>query len=172
MGQIYIPVINKFLLVCSLAFVTTYGSINGVGGIRYFKSDWTLILNHTRSTFIVFYAWIFLIFLSCWIYPAGIALLGVMMMTTIMVTVIMLLIWKINIKVMSCFITFFQGLELLLFSFGQCERWKLGLVGLCSSTFFDYVRMELWQQVEVWNWSKTLSFRWIWWWSWLQCWFH
>jgi K+ transporter len=47
---------------------------------------------------------------------AGIAELGVMMMTTVLVTIIMLLIWQVNIVIVLCFLTLFLGLELFFFS--------------------------------------------------------
>lgn len=54
---------------------------------------------------------------------AGIAELGVMMMTTILVTIVMLLIWQINIIIVLSFLIFFLGLELMFFS---SVLWSVG----------------------------------------------
>ncbi|KAB2635453.1 potassium transporter 7-like, partial [Pyrus ussuriensis x Pyrus communis] len=67
MGQIYIPVVNWFLLVVSLVAICTISNIDEIGNAY------------------------------------GIAELGVMMMTTILVTIVMLLIWQINIIILTFF---------------------------------------------------------------------
>ncbi|THU46974.1 hypothetical protein C4D60_Mb09t10610 [Musa balbisiana] len=93
MGQIYIPVINWFLLVSCVASVATFGSIYEIGNAYGFIPILLLVFCIKR-----------------------IAELGVMIMTTILVTIIMLLIWQINIIFVLCFLTLFLGLELLFFS--------------------------------------------------------
>ncbi|CAF2119034.1 unnamed protein product [Brassica napus] len=80
MGQIYIPVLNWFLLAVCLVVVCSISSINEIGNAY------------------------------------GMAELGVMMTTTILVTLIMLLIWQINIVVVTAFLIVFLGMELIFFS--------------------------------------------------------
>ncbi|KAF8081682.1 hypothetical protein N665_0870s0004 [Sinapis alba] len=80
MGQIYIPVLNWFLLAVCLVVVCSISSINEIGNAY------------------------------------GMAELGVMMTTTILVTLIMLLIWQINIVIVTAFLIVFLGVELIFFS--------------------------------------------------------
>ncbi|KAK6945731.1 Potassium transporter [Dillenia turbinata] len=87
MGQIYIPVINWFLLVICLVFVFSISSIYEMGNAY------------------------------------GIAEVGVMMMTTVLVTIVMLLIWQINIIIVSSFLVIFLGMELTFF---LSALWSVG----------------------------------------------
>ncbi|KAK9734680.1 hypothetical protein RND81_04G156500 [Saponaria officinalis] len=87
MGQIYIPVLNWFLLAACVVLVCAVPSITEIGN-AYVLSECCYFL-----------------FLS------GIAEMGVMMMTTILVTVVMLLIWQINIIVVIAFLIVFMGIE-------------------------------------------------------------
>lgn len=114
MGQIYIPVINWFLLAFSLGLVATFGSINEIGNAY------------------------------------GIAELGVMMTTTVLVTIIMLLIWKINIFLVSCFIIFFLGSELVFFSS------VLGGVGDGSWVLLAFVAV-IFMIMFIWNYGSKLK---------------
>lgn len=105
----------------------------------------------TQTTVIAFHALICLPFVSYWICPAGIAELGVMMMTTILVTIIMLLIWQINIIIVLFFLTFFLGMELLFFSS------VLGSVGDGSWVLLVYVAV-LFMIMYIWNYGSKLKY--------------
>jgi len=82
---------------------------------------------------------------------AGIAELGVMMVTTILVTVIMLLIWQINIIIAFCFLIFFLGVELLFFSS------VLGSVGDGSWVLLVFATV-LFMIMYIWNYGSKLKY--------------
>lgn len=82
---------------------------------------------------------------------AGIAELGVMMMTTILVTLIMLLIWQINIVIAFCFVIFFLGMELLFFSS------VLGGVGDGSWVLLVFAAV-LFLIMYIWNYGSKLKY--------------
>ncbi|KAB5574344.1 hypothetical protein DKX38_001538 [Salix brachista] len=116
MGQIYIPVINWFLLVVCVVFVCSISSITEMGN-AYVPTSYTTAILEVHISFVN----------SCSEHCAdseamfcfnyfGIAELGVMMMTTILVTVVMLLIWQINITIVLSFLVIFLGIELAFFS--------------------------------------------------------
>ncbi|XP_020578351.1 potassium transporter 7-like isoform X2 [Phalaenopsis equestris] len=115
MGQIYIPVINWFLLVFSLGLVANFGSINEIGNAY------------------------------------GIAELGIMMTTTILVTIIMLLIWQINIFLVSCFLIFFLGSELVFFTS------VLGGVGDGSWAVLVFASV-VFMIMFIWNYGSKLKY--------------
>ncbi|TQD78063.1 hypothetical protein C1H46_036376 [Malus baccata] len=96
MGQIYIPVVNWFLLVVSLVAICTISNIDEIGNAYGFIVGFPVAI-------------------------LSIAELGVMMMTTILVTIVMLLIWQINIIIVLSFLIIFLGLELTFFSSVLCS---------------------------------------------------
>ncbi|VAH29685.1 unnamed protein product [Triticum turgidum subsp. durum] len=57
MGQIYIPVMNWFLLVCCLAFVTTFGSINEIGNAYGIAELGVMMMTTILVTIIMLLIW-------------------------------------------------------------------------------------------------------------------
>ena len=47
------------------------------------------------------------------------------------------------------------GVDFLFISSVECNGWKLDYIGLCCNNVFYNVCMELWEQAQVWNWSKA-----------------
>ncbi|KAG0470881.1 hypothetical protein HPP92_017581 [Vanilla planifolia] len=82
---------------------------------------------------------------------AGIAELGVMMMTTVLVTIIMLLIWQTNIFLVLFFLIFFLGLELVFFSS------VLGGVGDGSWVLLVFAAV-LFLIMYIWNYGSKLKY--------------
>lgn len=109
MGQIYIPVLNWFLLAVCLIVVCSISSINEIGN-AYGNSFFFLFF------FSSFFGLICFPRFNLLFYIPGMAELGVMMTTTMLVTLIMLLIWQINIVIAIAFLLVFLGVELIFFS--------------------------------------------------------
>lgn len=82
---------------------------------------------------------------------AGIAELGVMMMTTILVTLVMLLIWQINIFIVLSFVIIFLGLELTFFS---SVLWSVGDGSWIILVFAIVIFLIMY----IWNYGSKLKY--------------
>lgn len=82
---------------------------------------------------------------------AGMAELGIMMVTTVLVTVVMLLIWQINKLIVLAFVTVFLGLELLFFSS------VLGSAGDGSWVLLLF-SVVLFMIMFIWNYGSKLKY--------------
>lgn len=82
---------------------------------------------------------------------AGIAELGVMMMTTVLVTIVMLLIWQINIIIVLSFAVIFLGIELIFFSS------VLALVGDGSWIILVFAAIMFFI-MYIWNYGSKLKY--------------
>ncbi|KAF3657255.1 Potassium transporter 7 [Capsicum annuum] len=128
MGQIYIPVMNWFLLALSLVLVCSISNIYEIGN-----------------------AYDRLVDFLCIPYLTAIAELGVMMMTTILVTIVMLLIWQINILIVLSFVIIFLGLELTFFS---SVLWSVG----DGSWIILVFAVVLFLIMYIWNYGSKLKY--------------
>ncbi|XP_051144650.1 potassium transporter 7-like [Andrographis paniculata] len=115
MGQIYIPVMNWFLLALTLILVCNIQNIYEIGNAY------------------------------------GIAEVGVMMMTTTLVTLVMLLIWRINIVIVLCFVIIFLGLELIFLS---SVLWSVGDGSWITLVFTVVIFLIL----SIWNYGSKLKY--------------
>ncbi|KAG6409150.1 hypothetical protein SASPL_132188 [Salvia splendens] len=141
MGQIYIPVMNWFLLaltlvlVCNISSIYEIGNAYGISDLE-FKQSSEIKLHRPRFDWSLF---------------AGIAELGVMMMTTILVTLVMLLIWQINIFIVLSFVIIFLGLEL---TFLSSVLWSVGDGSWIILVFAIVIFLIMY----IWNYGSKLKY--------------
>ncbi|KAG6421987.1 hypothetical protein SASPL_118548 [Salvia splendens] len=151
MGQIYIPVMNWFLLTLTLVLVCNISSIYEIGNAY----DNCAVFENTSEAYLNLIPvcrfdklkeyMIWNMHLTC------IAELGVMMMTTILVTLVMLLIWQINIFIVLSFVIIFLGLELTFFS---SVLWSVG-DGSWIILVFSIVIFPI---MYIWNYGSKLKY--------------
>ncbi|KAJ9549299.1 hypothetical protein OSB04_021842 [Centaurea solstitialis] len=115
MGQIYIPVINWFLMVMCVVVVATFRSTTDIANAY-----------GSVSTHVI-----------------RIAEVGVMLVSTTLVTVVMLLIWQTNIFLALCFPVVFGSIELLYLSAVLSKITEGGWVPLVFASLFLCI-MYIW----------------------------
>jgi len=83
---------------------------------------------------------------------AGIAEVGVMMVSTTLVTLVMLLIWQTNLFLAFCFLLVFGSVELIFMSSVLSKIFEGGWLPLAFATFFLSV-------MYTWNYGSVLKYR-------------
>lgn len=144
MGQIYIPVINWFLMIMCIIVVSIFKSTTDIANAYGKFSTISIFIKHMKiSTNAI------IRFIRC---IAGIAEVGVMMVSTTLVTLVMLLIWQTNLFLAFCFLLVFGSVELIYMSSVLSKIFEGGWLPLAFATFFLSV-------MYTWNYGSVLKYR-------------
>ncbi|KAJ6903395.1 LOW QUALITY PROTEIN: hypothetical protein NC651_020783 [Populus alba x Populus x berolinensis] len=128
MGQIYIPVINYFVMIMCIVVVSIFRRTTDIAN-AYGK-----FANGNRVVL------------------AGIAEVGVMIVSTTLVTLVMLLIWQTNLFLALCFPLVFGSVELVYLSAVLSKIKEGGWLPLVFATFFLCV-------MYTWNYGSVLKYQ-------------
>lgn len=126
------------LIGSSLSKLFTFqGSANDMNVLNMIHNDLKLSGTHTNASHVVL---------------AGIAEVGVMLVSTTLVTLVMLLIWQTNLFLALCFPVVFGSIELIYLSAVLSKVLEGGWLPLVFSTFFLCV-------MYTWNYGSVLKYQ-------------